>query len=152
KMRRLARQERFEEAAELRDRARSLARWIERSIEARALIDAGEVLLLVGGRAILLVEGQLASACDAGDRTVDAVLASLRKTATWEPVGEWLTAAVQREVRAVVSWLNRHGGEVGVLHVGGPWSVPARAKPTEAFAKVERGPRGGRVLQTGPSA
>lgn len=148
KMRRLARQERFEEATELRDRARSLARWIERSIEARALIDAGEVLLRVGGRAILLVEGQLAAACDAFDRPVQELLARLRAAASHEPVGTWLTAGVQREVRAVLSWLNRHGAEAEVLHVGGAWAIPARAKPTEAFSAPDarRGPRGGRVL------
>ena len=145
KMRRLAHQERFEEAAELRDRARSLARWIERSIEARALTHAGEVLLRVGGRVILLVQGQLASACDASDTPVPELLAWLRRTARWEPVGDWMTAGVQREVRAVASWLNRHEAEVEVLHVEGTWSVPARAKPTEAFTNAERGPRGGRV-------
>jgi DNA polymerase-3 subunit epsilon len=138
KMRRLAHQERFEEAAELRDRARSLARWIERSIEARALVGAGEVVLRVGGRAILLVEGQLASSCNAGDRSGSDLLASLRRSATWEPVGDWLTAGVQREVRAVVSWLNRHSADAEVLHVEGEWAVPARAKPTEAFTHAGR--------------
>lgn len=145
KMRRLARQERFEEAAELRDRARSLARWIERSIEARALIGAGEVLLEVEGRALLLVQGQLAAACDARDEPVPELLASLRTRARWEPVGAWLTAGVQREVRAVTSWLNRHSEAVAVLHVGNGWAVPARARPTNAFTNVERGPRRGRV-------
>ena len=146
KMRRLARQERFEEAAELRDRARSLARWIERSIEARALIDAGEVLIRVGGRAILLVQGQLAASCDALDRPAPELLAGLRSVARWEPVGGWLTASVQREVRAVLSWLDRHDADVQVWHVEGTWAVPARARPTEAFDHAERGPRGGRVL------
>ena len=149
KMRRLARQERFEEAAELRDRARSLARWIERSIEARALIDAGEVLLRVGGRAILLVAGQLAAACDALDRPAPALLKALRPEARFEPVGPWLTAGAQREVRAVLSWLNRHGDEAEVLHVQGAWAVPSRARPTQAFTPdAERGPRGGRVRES----
>jgi DNA polymerase III subunit epsilon len=148
KMRRLARQERFEEAAELRDRARSLAGWIERSIEARALVDAGEVLLRVGGRAILLVDGQLAATCDAADRSVAELLPSLRAAAKWEPVGAWLTAGVQREVRAVLSWLNRHDAEVAVLHVQNAWAVPARARPTKAFTNAERGPRGGRVPES----
>ncbi|HEX2296143.1 MAG TPA: DEDD exonuclease domain-containing protein [Actinomycetota bacterium] len=143
KMRRLARQERFEEAADLRDRARSLARWIERSIEARALIDAGEVLLRVEGRAILLVQGQLAAACDAGDLPAGVLLDSLRPAARWEPVGEWLSAGVQREVRAVVSWLNRHEAQIEVLHVGGEWALPSRARPTEAFTDAKtRPPRG----------
>ncbi|MDQ3983430.1 MAG: DEDD exonuclease domain-containing protein [Actinomycetota bacterium] len=148
KMRRLARQERFEEAAELRDRARTLTRWIERSIEMRALIDAGEVLLLLGDRAVLLVEGQLAAACGAGDRRAEDLLVSLRHVARWEPVGSWLTPRASREVRAVVSWLHRHTPEVQVLHVEGTWSVPVRARLTDAFLVAERGPRGGRVLAT----
>lgn len=126
KMRRLARQERFEEAAELRDRARTLVRSIERSIEARALVDAGEVLIGVGGRAILLVSGQLAAACDAAERSVDELLAELRGAASWKPVGSWLTAETQREIRAVTSWLGRHAGDVEVLHVEKTWAVPAR--------------------------
>jgi DNA polymerase-3 subunit epsilon len=146
KMRRLARQERFEEAAELRDRARTLTRWIERSIEMRSLIEAGEVLLRVGGRAVLLVEGQLAAVCEAEERPGEDLLSSLRRTATWVPVGSWLTQQSSREVRAVVSWLHRHTPEVEVLHVGGTWSVPARARPTDAFLVAERGSRGGRVL------
>ncbi len=145
-MERLSRQERFEEAAELRDRARSLARWIERSIEARALINAGEVLIQVGGRAILLVEGQLAASCDVLDRPAPELLAGLRAVARWEPVGGWLTAGVQREVRAVLSWLHRHDADVQVWHVEGTWAVPARARPTKAFDHAERGPRGSRVL------
>ena len=148
KMRRLARQERFEEAAELRDRARSLASWIERSIEARALIDAGEVLLRTGGRAILLVQGQLAAACDANADVAGHLLERLRAAAEWEPVGPWLTAGVQREVRAITSWLNRHDGDVEVAHVSEGWAVPARARPTQAFTHSERGPLGGRVPRT----
>ncbi|MFN2587973.1 MAG: DEDD exonuclease domain-containing protein [Actinomycetota bacterium] len=134
KMRRLARQERFEEAAELRDRARTLVRWIERSIEARALIDAGEVLLRASGRALLLVAGQLASSCDAGDRTADELLAELRPAARWNPAGSWLTSETQREVRAVTSWLGRHAPEVEVLHVERAWALPARSAPTADFA------------------
>jgi DNA polymerase-3 subunit epsilon len=139
KMRRLARQERFEEAADLRDRARTLARSIERSIEARALIAADEVLLRVGARALLVVEGQLAAACDAGGRGALELLAALRPAASWEPVGSWLTAGVQREVRAVVSWLHRHAAEAEVLHVQGVWALPVRAP--DATTRPPRGPR-----------
>jgi DNA polymerase-3 subunit epsilon len=145
KMRRLARQERFEEAAELRDRARTLVRWIERSIEARALIDAGEVLLRIGGRAILLVEGRLAATCDARDRPVGVLLDELRPNARWTPVGSWLTAETQREVRAVTSWLGRHPAETEVLHVEKTWAEPARRRAVDSFAVARRGPRGGRV-------
>jgi DNA polymerase-3 subunit epsilon len=151
KMRRLARQERFEEAAELRDRARSLARWIERSIEMRSLIDAGEVLLRIGGRALLLVEGQLAGACDADASTAE-LLARLRPTAAWEPVGSWLTPRTSREVGAVASWLGRHAPDVEVLHVSGTWAAPARPRRADAFVVAQRGPRGGRVVDTGAVA
>ncbi len=145
KMRRLARQERFEEAAELRDRARTLVRWIERSIEARALIAASEVLLRVGDRAVLLKSGQLAAACDAGGRGARELLAELRPAARSTPVASWVTAETQREVRAVTSWLGRHAGAAEVLHVEGTWAEPVRARPVDSFAVAERGPRGGRV-------
>ncbi|MDQ3916692.1 MAG: DEDD exonuclease domain-containing protein, partial [Actinomycetota bacterium] len=141
KMRRLARQERFEEAAELRDRARTLVRWIERSIEARALVDADEVLLRAGGRAALLVAGQLAAACDADGRGVEELLAELRPMARWKPVGSWLTAETQREVRAVTSWLGRHASDAEVLHVEGAWALPARGRVVDSFAVAGRGPR-----------
>ncbi|HEV2757396.1 MAG TPA: DEDD exonuclease domain-containing protein [Actinomycetota bacterium] len=134
KMRRLARQERFEEAAELRDRARALVSWIDRSIEARALVDAGEVLLRVGGRGVLLVAGQLAAACDGEGRGPDELLAGLRPAAQWKRVGSWLTAEMQREIRAVTSWLRRHPDEVEVLHVEGVWAAPARARPAERWS------------------
>jgi DNA polymerase-3 subunit epsilon len=167
KMRKLARQERFEEAAELRDRSRTLVRWIERSIEARALVDAGEVLLRMGSgtgrlgersrsdRAVLLVAGQLAAACEANERSSDELLAELRAVARWKPVGSWLNAETQREIRAVTSWLGRHADEVEVLHVGKVWAVPARGGRAPVFApkpaSEARSAAGGELVTTKPA-
>ena len=109
KMTRLARQERFEEAAELRDRSRSLARTIQRSIETRRLVEAGEMLVRDGNRAILISGGLLAGSCDAGDEDDETLKARLRGDLSLPLPGAWLSVATHREVCTVLAWLKRAG-------------------------------------------
>ncbi|MDQ3940945.1 MAG: DEDD exonuclease domain-containing protein [Actinomycetota bacterium] len=111
RMGKLARQERFEEAAELRDRGALLERALERNIEARSLEEAGTIRIRVGDRALTIRDGCLD----------DASIPSEPRT-----VGD-------HERRAVSGWLRRHTDEVELLSVSGTWALPIGARPGGRF-------------------
>jgi len=126
KMRRLATAQRFEEAVEARERAAAVERMLLRNMEVRALIEAGDLVLVLGGRALLIRNGQLAAATDwRGDRV--AALARLEASAECHAVGSFLTAAVQAEARVVSSWLRRNAAPCSLLYVTGTWATPVAA-------------------------
>src|SRR3712207_3215519 len=64
RMKKLSAMQRFEEAAELRDRAGSLMRAIHRWADIRALLAAGDLVVATAGRAMLLRHAQLAACVD----------------------------------------------------------------------------------------
>ena len=132
RMHRLARAERFEEAAEVRERALSLQRSLERHIETCALADAGDVGLELGGRALLLRRGKLVAAADHhGD--VDGTVDRLRREASERGPLPYLTQDVMREARIILSSLRRAGSEMRVVFVESPWVTPATARPVSYF-------------------
>ncbi|MDQ3957099.1 MAG: exonuclease domain-containing protein [Actinomycetota bacterium] len=92
KVLRLASQERFEEAADLRARAEMLGRQIRRSIEIRRLIEAGDISLSVEDRSILVTGGRVAGVRDAAEAGHGRA---------------WLSAEAVREGQAILSWLAR---------------------------------------------
>jgi len=66
RMARLAREERYEEAAETRDRGAALEGFLARHFDIGALRAAGDVVIAVDGRAFLIREAQLVGAGDIG--------------------------------------------------------------------------------------
>jgi hypothetical protein len=97
KMNRLAAQERYEEAAEIRDRGALLERALMRGLESAAWARCSELVLEIAGRQLRFTEGRLCSG--EGPRTRD----------------EW---------RVLSSWLRRHGAEARVVSVEGELSFP----------------------------
>jgi DNA polymerase-3 subunit epsilon len=128
----LARQERFEEAAEVRDRGALLERTLCRESELRALLDAGEVVLAHEGRAHLIRNGQLAASAALrldgrdGDR--------LRAAARSVPVHNYWPPDARAEAVVVASWLKRNACNARVLSAERSWALPATARMTAAFS------------------
>lgn len=133
----LAAQERFEEATEVRERGALLERCIRGAAEVRSLVDADELVLGFGGRAVMIRAGRLAAAVDVAEgEPVGGTLDRLRLTATFEAPGPWLTAQVAREARLISSWLRRTTTDVRVLHAPRGWSVSCSARPSARFRSV----------------
>ncbi len=136
RMARLAAQERFEEAAELRDRGALLERTVHRHLETQALLDASEIVVSSGGRAFLLRGGRLAGAVDARDKPPGEVLASLLQRAIPGTGPADDAAGAQREAAIITAWLKRTT-DARLLHAQGPWAHPARARPRAMFRPVD---------------
>jgi DNA polymerase-3 subunit epsilon len=136
RMLRLAGQERFEEAAELRDRGALLERTVHRHLETQALLDAGEIIVSSGGRAFLLRAGRLAGAVDAQNKHPEDIVASLLRPDTAPVALEEDAPGAQREAAIINAWLRRTS-DARVLHVRGPWAQPSGARPRGLFRPVE---------------
>ena len=96
KMNRLARQERYEEAAELRDRGALLERTLMRTIEGEAWGRCGELVLEVSGKRLRFERGVMGGADDAAP-------------------DEW---------RVLSSWLRRHGQDARIVSASGDLALP----------------------------
>jgi hypothetical protein len=137
RMLRLAHEERFEEAAELRRRAAAFEQSLANHLQALALLDAGELLIESNGRALLIRRGQLVAAIDRTDDE-DTTLARLRSNALMvDDARSWMTMSVRREARVISSWLNRNARDTRLLHAARGWSLPAAARPRNRFAVRE---------------
>ena len=100
RMRVLAEQERFEEAAEVRDRGALLERTLFRLAQVNALVQAGRVVIQVGSRQIAIDRGIL--------QTTGAKLPQ-------NP----------RDAAVIASWLRRRGQDARLISVEGCWAMPA---------------------------
>jgi DNA polymerase-3 subunit epsilon len=139
RMLRLAAQERFEEAAELRDRGALLERTVHRHLETQALLDAAEVVVASGGRAFLLRDGRLAAAADAKDTSDAEIVARLLNTGASCHLSIETDHASQREAAIINAWLKRTS-DARLLYARGPWAHPATARPRAMFRSVEAEP------------
>ncbi|MDP9226581.1 MAG: UvrB/UvrC motif-containing protein, partial [Actinomycetota bacterium] len=135
RMHKLASQERFEEAAELRERAAVLERLLHRDLETRALVDAGDVVVASGGRAILLRAGRVSAATDTTDRDDDEVVAALMTAAGAQEGMAFAGVEEHRQAPIISAWLRR-APDVRLLHATGIWAHPAAARPAWRFRPV----------------
>ena len=155
RMTRLARDERFEEAAEIRDRGSALEGFLARHFDIDALRAAGDVVMAIEGRAFLIREAQLAMAADMGpDGRLPVDLAFSASSVSGDPALSPVpgppgpsapgpgrapfTAEQDRDARAVISWLRRHLDEVRLVAVQGTWAMPVGARPARRFASTGR--------------
>jgi DNA polymerase III subunit epsilon len=132
RMAKLAEQERFEEAAETRERGARLQKTLERMTECHSLLDADDLVIAVDERALLIRRGRLAGATFivAGD----APTAVARLLATPEETGPLeVSAEARREIAVISTWLARNASDVRVLHASGCWVSPARSRPRACF-------------------
>ena len=139
RMMRLARQERFEEAAELRERGALLERSLERSVEIASLVEAGDIVLGVGDRILLIRNGVLAGAAIASGDGLDLDVARLRSSAPPSRRASFLSPATQLDARVICSFLRRDGDGARLLYVSDGWSHPAAARPERRFAAKKTG-------------
>jgi DNA polymerase III subunit epsilon len=133
KMRRLAALQRFEEATETRERAASMERALETAAMVRSLVAAGDIVLGIRGRAVLIRAGQLAAAVDL-QPDPSTVVARLRAVAVSQPVGTFIPSDVQREARVIWSWLRREAEACRLIAVSGTWALPAHVGRMGRFA------------------
>jgi DNA polymerase-3 subunit epsilon len=133
RMSRLARQQRFEEAAEVRERGARLEKALLRMIGLHSLLDAGDIILGIGERAVLVRRGRVAAATFIVTGDIATAVAQLKRGAgdATEPV---TSAEVRAEMSVVAAWLARHADEVRLLAASGSWVSPARARPCTSFA------------------
>jgi DNA polymerase III subunit epsilon len=136
RMLRLATQERYEEAAELRDRGALLERTVYRHLETQTLIDAADVVLVSGGRAFLLQGGTLVAATDTDAKDDAQILAHLLHQRPVAAGAAPRSAEGQREAAIINAWLKRTA-DVRILHALGPWAHPLGAPPTSLFRTVQ---------------
>jgi DNA polymerase III subunit epsilon len=141
RMARLAAEHRFEEAAEVRDRAAALARAVRRQRELDALRQAGRVVLgLPGGAGVELLRGALVRAWGPGGDQGRLALAAGDLAAADAvpevPAEGALPRHLGDELAVVAAWLARNAGEVRIDHadVGLACPLPRIAD----FEPVER--------------
>ncbi len=143
RMTKLARQERFEEAAELRERAALLERALARAVEVSALVAAGKVALAVGDRLLLISGGKLVSATDLHDGP--------RPNLWSEPEGPVPRFTSTRPHSGTRGRSSR--GCAGtpvrrILHAQNGWHMPVGTRPGSRFSsRSER-----RAQSVGPSS
>lgn len=143
----LAEQERFEEAAEARDRLGALIRGSARAQRIRSLTRVKE---LIAARAIstntweivIVRHGKFAASAIAKSSNYKEVVESLRLTA--EVVfdnGEVLPASHHEEVEALLRYLDQEG--IRIIEIDGIWALPtfgsaaARSEIEKVRAKVD---------------
>ena len=128
KMRRLAAVERFEEAAEARERALAVERALTTAAQVKSLLGAGDIVLRVGARVVLIRDAQLAAATDFFEgESVGALRGRLEAKAKTEPVSTFVSSELQREARVIWSWLRKSAGECSIVSVSGTWAMPVTA-------------------------
>ena len=128
RMKRLAAAERFEEAAEARERAASLEHALAARIGVDTLISAGDVVLRVGSRVLLVRNGRLSGAVSLSDRIrLPEALRLLTGMARAAADPAFVTDALQREARVISSWINRNAAGCDLISVSGTWALPIHA-------------------------
>jgi DNA polymerase-3 subunit epsilon len=133
RMRVLAGDARFEEAAELRERGALLERSLVRSARVASLVAAGEIALQHGTRVLLIKDAQLAGAGEL-DGCAAQTIERLRNVAVAVPVRSYQTPEQLTEARVLSQWLDRHAGEIKLLGVEGVWASRVGAGPGGRFA------------------
>ena len=123
KMRRLAAEQRFEEAAQMRDRHRALARALERQRAWRALAEAGRIELeSVDGDRVVVEQGLL-SAAWAHDQHPPLLANGPLPPAPSVPT----SVATAEEAHLIWRWMT--SGLVKVIESSGPLTLPSAPVP-----------------------
>jgi DNA polymerase-3 subunit epsilon len=138
RMDRLARNERFEEAAEVRDRGALLERSLATGFGAAALQGAGDVILAVGTRALLIRDARLVARANFAPGAERVVCRKLLDAAPEVSLRGFVSEAQQREAAIIYSWLRRAPESTRLLHATRPWALPASAGPSGLFVTKEK--------------
>jgi DNA polymerase III subunit epsilon len=137
RLKRLAAQQRYEEAEELRRRAALLERILTTNAEVQALLGARELVLQIGSRLVLIRAARLAGCRDLSSDELHGALKQLCDVAPVEKPRTFVSPTVDREARVICAWLRRHADEARIVHVEGPWALPVAARPSKRFEPKE---------------
>ena len=139
RMHKLARADRYEEAAEIRDRAALLERTLARNTRIDALLTGQEIVLRLDSRVLLIGGARLLAAVDIDGGDVKGAIDRARGIAIPSESRDYLTAEHLVEAGIICSWIDRAAGDLEVLAVSGPWALPIGARPTRRFETAEDG-------------
>jgi hypothetical protein len=140
----LARAERFEEAADVRDRAEALAAALRRQRRFEAIRRAGALRLEVPGQGgAELAGGRLVRAWGPGDAPSTGSDDEMRLFADPGPLPP-LDRDLVDELACVAAWLDRSAHQVTIEHCEGLLASAIPAVPSFAPRGGLSGPRGGR--------
>jgi len=128
RMRRLAEAERFEEAADVRDRAAALARALTRHRRLDSLRRAGRVELDVDGTLVVLTGGRLSASGPSGSQVALFDAESPEPDTPLDPNAP-LPCHLVDEVSCVAAWLDAEGRSAVLMSCEGPWASPLPALP-----------------------
>ncbi len=139
RMRSLARNRRFEEAAAVRDRAGALARAVQRQRRLESLRGAGRLVVEVDGEGgAVLDAGRLVLAWPPGCRPLAALAPPEEAARLSGPPA----AGEVDELVAVASWLDARAGRLHILSCEGGLATPASAVPQFEPARPARSKAG----------
>ena len=138
RMHRLARQRRFEEAVDARERGAFLEHTLSVDAKVRAMLAAEQIVLRHGDRIVVIRYAQLASA-GRSDGDEQRAADRLERVAVASPVGSFMTREQHAEARAIASWIDRHADELHLVRVRGAWALPVTVRPSGRL--VPRDPR-----------
>jgi len=128
KMRRLAAEQRFEEAARMRDRHRALARALENQRAWRALSDAGRIELeSLAGDHVVVEQGLLSMAWGT-DQQHPLLAGEILLESPLPPAGP-VPPSVAAAEEAYLIWRWMNSGDVKVIDSTGPLTLPSAPIP-----------------------
>jgi DNA polymerase-3 subunit epsilon len=128
RMHALVRSERFEEAADVRDRTAALAHALTRQRRAEQLRRSGTVELDLGhGHHVELDGGRLLRAWTVGELALGVACEPPAASAT-----SWVPAELADELACVASWLDRNAQKVRLVHCEGTLASALPAMPVLA--------------------
>lgn len=142
RLRLLAERHRFEEAADTRDRAASLARTLARQRRLHSLVLAGtiEVELADGEGGAVIDHGRLVETWGPDGRRADAQLSVGDRPSPALP----LARDAVDEVAAVEAWLDAKAHKLRLVHAEHGWASPAAKMPRYGAGAPFASPRRGR--------
>ncbi|MEA2828394.1 MAG: polymerase subunit epsilon [Actinomycetota bacterium] len=129
RMRDLAAAERFEEAADVRDRASALARALARHRRLDSLRRAGRIELDVDGARVVLAGGRLSPSGPLALFDADNVTGGATGPEPAVDPGGPLPRHLVDEVSCVAAWLDAEGRSARLVSCEGPWSSPLPVLP-----------------------
>jgi DNA polymerase-3 subunit epsilon len=135
----LAAAERFEEAADVRDRSAALAGALVKQRRLDSLRKAGHIELDLGpGGRVELDGGRLGRA---GGMQPTLFSADEPAEEAEDAAGDWIPKALSDELACVVSWLDANAGRFTLVHCDG--TLASRIGPLPSFAAGSRAASGG---------
>jgi hypothetical protein len=112
-----------------------LQKALERMISCHSLLDAGDIVLAVDERAVLVRGGCLSGATFIVNGDTRVAVEHLLADRTEQPRPPVVSAEARREIAVISAWLARNASSVRLLYASGSWVSPSRSRPQICFTK-----------------